>query len=91
MLGQVLEKHINRKDTGSYYTPVDTTNFICWNAIFISVLNKMSPATLNRVYSALNISNNVEFIDKRLTFVEKITVLKQILPSREIQRRLLHQ
>lgn len=86
MLGQVLEKHINRKDTGSYYTPRDTTDFICWNAIFISMLNKMPKALLNRVYSALNISNNVEFIDKRLTFVEKISILKKTLPIKDIKR-----
>ena len=86
MLGQVLERHINRKDTGSYYTPIDTTNFICWNAIFISILNKLSKSTLNRVYSALNISNNVEFVDKRLTFAEKITILKRSLTDKEISR-----
>ena len=27
-LGYVLEKHINRKETGSYYTPSDTTKYI---------------------------------------------------------------
>ena len=86
MLGQVLEKHINRKETGSYYTPIDTTNFICWNAIMISVLNKLPKAVVNRVYAALNISNNVEFIDKRLTFVEKISILKRSLPDRDIAR-----
>ena len=86
MLGQVLEKHINRKETGSYYTPIDTTNFICWNAIMISVLNKLPKAVVNRVYAALNISNNVEFIDKRLTFVEKISILKRSLPDRDITR-----
>lgn len=86
VLGQVLEKHINRKETGSYYTPIDTTNFICWNAIVISVLNKLPNTTLNRIYAALNISNNVEFIDKRLTFVEKIDILKRSLPERDISR-----
>ena len=39
VLGMTLEKHINRKATGSYYTPLDTTKFICWNSIFISILN----------------------------------------------------
>ena len=86
MLGQTLEKHINRKDTGSYYTPVDTTNFICWNAIFISVLNKMDTQVLNKIYSAMNISNNVEFIDKRLTFEEKIKVIKKTLNEKDIDK-----
>lgn len=84
MLGQVLEKHINRKETGSYYTPIDTTNFICWNAIFISVLNKMNNSLVNKIYSSMNISNNVEFIDKRLTFEEKIEVIKNTLSDKDI-------
>ena len=70
ILGSVLEKHINRKKTGSYYTPEDTTNFICWNSIIISILNKMSNDSLAQVYESINISNNVEFIDKKLTFEE---------------------
>lgn len=86
MLGQVLEKHINRKDTGSYYTPIDTTKFICWNAIFISVLNKMSKTLVSKIYAAMNISNNVEFIDKRLTFEEKIKVVKCVLNDKDVKK-----
>ena len=83
VLGQVLEKHINRKDTGSYYTPTDTTNFICWNAIFISILNKIHPDTLQHIYQSLNISNNVEFVDKKNSFEKKITILKRALSEKE--------
>ena len=83
VLGQVLEKHINRKDTGSYYTPTDTTNFICWNAIFISVLNKIHPDTLQHIYQSLNISNNVEFVEKKNSFEKKITILKRALSEKE--------
>ena len=83
VLGQVLEKHINRKDTGSYYTPIDTTNYICWNAIFISVLNKIHPDTLQHIYQSLNISNNVEFVEKKNSFEKKITILKRALSEKE--------
>lgn len=83
VLGQVLEKHINRKNTGSYYTPKDTTNFICWNAIFISVLNKLSLGTLKRIYQILGISNNVEFVDKKTSFEKKIKILNSHLFEKE--------
>ena len=39
LLGNVLEKHINQKETGSYYTPQDTTKYIAWNAILSSLIN----------------------------------------------------
>lgn len=84
ILGSVLEKHINRKKTGSYYTPEDTTNFICWNSIIISILNKMSNDSLAQVYESINISNNVEFIDKKLTFEEKINILSKNITSTQI-------
>lgn len=83
-LGQVLEKYINRKETGSYYTPEDTTKFICWNAILIKALTKVSETTNKRICSFLNISNNVEFVDKKLLFEEKINILKHNLNNSEI-------
>lgn len=79
VLGTVLEKHINRKETGSYYTPEDTTKFICWNAIFISLLNKLPHDLQVKISSAINISNNVDFVDKKLTFEEKINIIKETI------------
>lgn len=83
VLGQVLEKHINRKETGSYYTPNDTTDFICWNAVFVSVLNKLSSGTLKHIYQILGISNNVEFVDKKTSFKKKIAILEPHLCQKE--------
>lgn len=83
-LGQVLEKYINRKETGSYYTPEDTTKFICWNAILIKALTKVSETTNRKICNFLNISNNVEFVDKKLLFEEKINILKHNLSNNEI-------
>ena len=40
ILGNVLEKHINQKKTGSYYTPADTTSYISWKTIIFSSINK---------------------------------------------------
>lgn len=84
VLGMTLEKHINRKATGSYYTPLDTTKFICWNSIFISILNKAPETFIRKMYANINITNNVEFIDKKLTFEEKIKVVKNCITQNEI-------
>lgn len=83
MFGSVLEKHVNRKDTGSYYTPDDTTKFICWNSIFISVLNKLNVTTRDKIAKGINISNNVEFIDKKLSFEEKIRIIKNFIDDND--------
>lgn len=88
MLGSILEKHINRKKTGSYYTPDDTTKYICWNAIFISILNKLPSEITSKIYQAININNNVEFVDKKLTFEEKIKILKNLLSYSDINKIL---
>ena len=77
VFGKTLERRINRKKTGTYYTPDDTTKYIGWNSIFIAILNRMPKSLLNKVYSSINISNNVEFIDKKLTFEEKIKIIKK--------------
>lgn len=84
VLGMTLEKHINRKETGSYYTPSDTTKFICWNSIFISILNKAPADFVRKIYSNINITNNVEFIDKKLTFEEKIKVVRNNITAHEV-------
>lgn len=85
MFGLVLEKHINRKETGSYYTPDDTTKFICWNSIFISILNKVPQKLANKICSSINTSNNVEFIDKKMTFEEKIKIVSACLEQQDIK------
>lgn len=41
VLGYVLEKHINRRKTGSYYTPEDTTKYITHYSVFTSLYNKL--------------------------------------------------
>lgn len=86
MFGVVLEKRINRKETGSYYTPDDTTKYICWNAIFISILNNLPYNINTKIANCINISNNVEFIDKKLTFEEKIRIVKISLKTTDIDK-----
>ena len=55
LLGYVLEKHINRRKTGSYYTPDDTTKYITHYSIFISLFNKLKGDIQNKLVKAINI------------------------------------
>jgi len=55
VLGYVLEKHINRKKTGSYYTPEDTTKYITYYSIFISLFNKLNKQVQDKIITSINI------------------------------------
>ena len=85
VLGLVLEKHVNRKTTGTYYTPDDTTKYICWNSLFISILNKLNFKLRERILTSLNISNNIEFINKKDSFEEKLKIIKNNISSSDIE------
>lgn len=54
LLGYILEKHINRKKTGSYYTPEDTTKYITYYSIFISLFNKLNHNLKIKMLSCIN-------------------------------------
>lgn len=68
VLGNVLEKHINkkdiRKDTGSYYTPDDTTRYMSWNAISISLLRKIPAKIYKKIFSHFDVENEIELFNK---------------------------
>lgn len=57
VLGNVLERHINQKDTGSYYTPNDTTRYMAWNAILISIINLSREELKERIYKSFGIDS----------------------------------
>lgn len=65
VLGYVLEKHINRRKTGSYYTPDDTTKYITNYSIFIALFNLLDK---NIQLKTLKIINN---INKKYNLIEK--------------------
>ena len=54
VLGYVLEKHINRRKTGSYYTPEDTTKYITQYSIFISLYNKLDKSIQDKLLKSIN-------------------------------------
>ena len=55
LLGYVLEKHINRRKTGSYYTPDDTTRYITYYSIFISLFNKLDAELQSKTLNVINL------------------------------------
>ena len=54
VLGYVLEKHINRRKTGSYYTPEDTTKYITYYSVFISLYNKLEKNIQDKMLNSIN-------------------------------------
>ena len=54
VLGYVLEKHINRRKTGSYYTPEDTTKYITYYSVFISLYNKLEKSIQDKMLNSIN-------------------------------------
>lgn len=84
ILGSVLEKHINRKETGAYYTPADTTKYISWNAIFISILNKTNNDIKEKIKKLYNVEDIVDMLNMQISIEEKILVLKNELSISEI-------
>ena len=74
VLGYVLEKHINRRETGSYYTPLDTTKYITEYSILTRTINKMSAKNKNRILKILDIKDTNEIIKNNLN-IDGITEL----------------
>ena len=55
LLGYVLEKHINRRKTGSYYTPDDTTKYITCYSVFISLFNRLENSIQIKLLDFINV------------------------------------
>lgn len=50
IVGSVIEKIVNQKDTGSYYTPKDTTNYISKFSIVLSIVSSCNSVELNHEF-----------------------------------------
>lgn len=55
LLGYVLEKHINRRKTGSYYTPDDTTKYITCYSVFLSLFNNLEKGIQSKLLDCINV------------------------------------
>lgn len=75
LLGNVLEKHVNRKDTGSYYTPDDTTKYMSERAIMIAFLNKCNYELRVMICQQLGISQPMDILNNYES-IKKIRNLK---------------
>lgn len=63
LLGNVLEKHINQKDTGSYYTPSETTRYISWNTIIIALVNRCDDNIRKKILATLDIDKSTSILN----------------------------
>lgn len=63
VLGNVLEKHINQKDTGSYYTPNDTTRYMAWNALLISIIDASEDCLREKIHRILEIDSSMNLLN----------------------------
>lgn len=85
VLGNVLEKHINRKATGSYYTPDDTTKYIAWNTIFLSLISKCGTNLQNHLKEYFDINSISELLNKKTDIKTLIELSISILNDAEIK------
>ncbi|MCH5146507.1 MAG: Eco57I restriction-modification methylase domain-containing protein [Clostridiales bacterium] len=75
IIGSVIEKVVNQRDTGSYYTPKDTTNYITQYSIVFSLLCKCnSPSLAYHFYEQYNDTSNAGVLNDSSNPVEKLAV-----------------
>lgn len=73
VIGAVLEKIVNQKDTGSYYTSKDTTNYISEYSITFSLLNKCDSTKLfENFYNQYEESTNLSVLNDGSSPIEKL-------------------
>ena len=83
ILGNVLEKHINQKKTGSYYTPADTTSYISWKTIIFSSINKSTEELKTKILTILGFNTCSDVINSKYTFLDILEILKTKLTGEE--------
>lgn len=73
VIGSVIEKVVNQKETGSYYTPKDTTHYIAKYSIVFSLLNKCNSDTLTaEFYKQYCESTSLSVLNDHSNPVEKL-------------------
>lgn len=83
LLGNVLERHINQKNTGSYYTPADTTEYITYNAVLIATVNKLTEKLQRKICKILCIDKNTGILNNENTVIENMEILAKELSKKE--------
>lgn len=84
IIGSVIERVVNQRDTGSYYTPKDTTNYIARYSIVFSLLCKCnSPSLAYYFYSQYNDTSNTGVLNDSSNPVEKLAIAINNLDENE--------
>lgn len=85
LLGKVFEKYINQKETGAYYTEIDTIKYINNNSIILAFLNKNEVKSLIEKRKYINLEecirvNNDLFniFENVIDSIDDIEILKKI-------------
>ncbi|MGN0783979.1 MAG: Eco57I restriction-modification methylase domain-containing protein [Christensenellales bacterium] len=87
VIGSVVEKVVNQKETGSYYTPRDTTNYIASYSIVFSLLNKCNSSALAvYFYEQYEEPTNLSVLNDTSNPVEKLANAINQLPYDEKQK-----
>lgn len=74
IVGSVIEKIVNQKDTGSYYTPKDTTNYISKYSIVLSIISVCNSAELTyEFYSNYSDGTDANVFNSQNDPVEMLT------------------
>lgn len=85
LLGKVFEKYINQKETGAYYTEIDTIKYINNNSIILAFLNKKEVKSLieNSKYinleECIRVNNDLfNIFQEIISDIDDIEILKEI-------------
>jgi hypothetical protein len=85
VLGLVLERHINQKETGAYYTPSDTTQYITNNSILICILNNVDFTICTKILTHFSLVKPIELLNLDLSFNFFVEKVSNILNNSEKQ------
>lgn len=91
IVGSVIEKIVNQKDTGSYYTPKDTTNYISKYSIILSILSSCNSAELTyEFYTLFNEGKEINVLNSSKDPVETLSFAINNLSDNEKQKVFKH-
>lgn len=85
VLGNVLEKHINQRETGAYYTPADTTRYMAWNSIFAALINKCDDSIKEHILDNLSVEKAVDIVNNGKDLLENISILNELSSNEKKQ------
>ena len=90
ILGYFFEQLINKKEMGAYYTPVDTTKYMCEAAIVSSVLNNTPVKTelLQTMLALFNYAPNIYLKAEMSSYDSKAICYEDLIKNNADLRRL---